>query len=83
MVRNGTFLRSSGREEGLTAHGTISPTYCILKRHWNGGAPIKIACGAETFMHDVTFIKTTTKKKRRGSKNQRKEWRRDEEKSKE
>lgn len=34
----------------------------LLKRHEDGGAAIKIACGTKTFMLNVTFIKTMGKK---------------------
>lgn len=53
-------------------HGTIRSTYCILKRHENGGTTIKIACGTKTLMLNVTFIKTTKKIRRlEKNKNQR------------
>lgn len=34
----------------------------MLQRHENSGVAIKVACGLETFMLDVTFIKTMEKR---------------------
>lgn len=43
----------------------------MLQRHENSGVNIKVACGAETFMLDVTFIKTRKKREVWGKENKK------------